>query len=299
VSYVGARAVPVRLREENGFLFDPEELASKIGCWTKLVFLNFPSNPTGVVATQAQLEELAEVILAHAPPGARVYSDESYEDIVFDGLEHRSIASVPGMAERTIIASGVSKSYAWTGGRIGWAILPTRAEAAVFKNLNINYFGSLPPYNQAGARTALESPLSAEVVRSMVESFQDRRDVALPLLNALPGVHCVEPQGAFYLFPNVAELLESVGALDAFDALPPNMQEQTSPATLFQMFLLHRYHLAVMDRRSFGVQGSEGEHFLRLSIATGLEDLREGTVRLGRAGRDRAGFEAYMKEERT
>jgi aspartate/methionine/tyrosine aminotransferase len=198
------------------------------------------------------------------------------------------------MEERTIIVSGVSKSYAWTGGRVGWAILPTKQEAAVFRNLNINYFGSIPPYNQEGARTALEAPESAPVVRSMVESFQERRDFALPLLNAVPGVHCQEPKGAFYLFPNIEGLLRSLGVMDAYDLLPQNVREQTSPATLFQSFLLHRHHVAVMDRRSFGVIGSEGEHFIRLSIATGIDDLREAIGRLARAGRDRAGFADFM-----
>lgn len=294
ISYVGARAVPIPLREANGFVFDPQEMAAHIGCWTKLIFLNFPSNPTGVVASRHELEELADEILTYGPAGVRVYSDESYEDIIFDGLEHRSIASVPGMEERTIIVSGVSKSYAWTGGRIGWAILPTTQEAAVFKNLNINYFGSISPYNQEGARTALESPESIPVVRAMVESFQERRDIALPLLNAVSGVSCQEPKGAFYLFPNIEGLLRSLGAIDAYDGLPQNVREQTSPATLFQMFLLHRHHVAIMDRRSFGVLGSEGEHFVRFSIATGIDDLREAIARLARAGEDRAGFEDFM-----
>ena len=294
IGYVGARAVPIRLHEADGFAIDPQEIAAHVGCWTKLIFVNFPSNPTGVVASRQQLEALAGEILTHGPAGLRVYSDETYEDILFDGREHESIASIPGMAERTIIVSGVSKTYSWTGGRIGWAILPTKEEAAVFKNLGINYYGSLPPYNQEGARTALESPRSAEVVRSMVESFQERRDVALPLLDSIPGVRCHEPHGAFYLFPNIEGLLRSLGAIDAYEQLPPNVREQTSPATLFQLFLLYRYQVATMDRRSFCVPGSEDEHFLRLSISTGMDDLREAITRLARAGMDRSGFADFM-----
>lgn len=296
IQYVGAKPVPLRLDEEKGFGLTGEELEPLLGDRTKLIFLNFPSNPTGGVATEEQLAGLARVILEKAPADARVYSDESYEAIVFDGLEHRSIASVPGMEERTIMVSGVSKTYAWTGGRVGWAVLPTVEEAAVFKNLNVNYVASIPPYNQMGAKVAVEAPESGPAIRRMVDAFQERRDVVVQALNRLEGVSCQIPKGAFYAFPNVAGIVERVGAVEAYDALPGGVRDTTSPTTLFQLFLLYRYRVATMDRRSFGILGSEGEHYLRISIATGMKDLRTAVERIGEAAEDPDGFRAFVGE---
>ncbi|MCJ7815777.1 MAG: pyridoxal phosphate-dependent aminotransferase, partial [Xanthomonadales bacterium] len=160
IPYVGAKPVPIHLQEDQGFSLTAEELEPLISSHTKLIYLNFPSNPTGGVASREQLEALATLILEKTPPNVRVYSDEAYEAIMFDGKEHCSIASVPGMEERTIIASAVSKTYSWTGGRVGWAVYPTVEDAKVHRNLNINYFASIPPYNQIAARVALESPES-------------------------------------------------------------------------------------------------------------------------------------------
>jgi aspartate/methionine/tyrosine aminotransferase len=298
IEYVGARPVPLHLAEEAGFSFTGADLEPLITNRTKIIILNFPSNPTGGVATREQLAEIAEVITARAPQHVRVYSDEVYENILFDGSTHHSIASMPGMADRTIIVSGVSKSYSWTGGRVGWAVLPTAEEAALFKNLNINYVSCVPAYNQMGAKLALESPESRPEIDRMVAAFQERRDVVVDGLNAIPGVTCHKPKGAFYVFPNVGGLCESLGVLAAYDALPAAVRSETSPATLFQMFLLFCHHVAVMDRRSFGAIGAEGRHFLRLSIATGLEDLEEAVGRIARAARDADGFAAFMKEAR-
>ena len=158
IPYFRCTPVPIVLREEEDFGLTRKQLEPLISPRTGLIFLNFPSNPTGGVATREQLEELSEVILERTPPTLRVYSDESYEAITFDGDEHISIASMPGMEARTIIASGVSKTYAWTGGRVGWAVYPTVKEAMVHRKLTINYVASIPPYNQWGAIEALESP---------------------------------------------------------------------------------------------------------------------------------------------
>ena len=166
--YVSAVPVPVHLKEERGFTLSGADIAAAITPRTKLIFLNFPSNPTGGVATREQLGEIAEVIKAKCPKEVRVYSDEIYENILFDGARHQSIASFPGMEERTVIVSGASKSFSWTGGRIGWALFPTVEEAELFKNLNINYFSCIPAYNQEGARLGLESPLAGPAIRAMV-----------------------------------------------------------------------------------------------------------------------------------
>jgi aspartate/methionine/tyrosine aminotransferase len=202
------------------------------------------------------------------------------------------------MAERTLIVSGVSKSYAWTGGRIGWVVFPTADEALVFKNLNINYFSCVPAYNQFGAALALESPLTPPEIARMREAFRERRDFMVAGLNSIPGITCRKPGGAFYLFPNVAGACENVGALAAYAKLPPRTRQRTSPSTLFQMFLLWRHHVATMDRRSFGRIGSEGQHYLRLSIATALDELKIGLERIRAAASDRDGFQDFARNGR-
>jgi aspartate/methionine/tyrosine aminotransferase len=297
-AYLGLKPVPLHLDEQKGFAFSGEDLLPLVTPRTKLIILNFPSNPTGGVATRAQLESIAEVVLAKAPRDVRIYSDEIYENILFDGSVHHSIASVPGMAERTIIASGASKSYSWTGGRVGWAVLPTAEEAAMFKTLNINYFSCIPGYNQMGAKVAIESPESKPAIERMVRAFQERRDHVVQALNSMDGVRCQMPLGAFYVFPNIGGLCERLGAIESYAGLPADVRARTSPATLVQMFLLFRHAVATMDRRAFGVIGAEGRHFLRISVATGLDDLKEGMERIRAASRDRDGFAAFVREGR-
>jgi aspartate/methionine/tyrosine aminotransferase len=291
-TYLGAKPVPLHLDERTGFSFTRSNLESLLSDRTKVIIINFPSNPTGGVATRDQLEGIADLIRDKAPGDVRIYSDEVYEKILFDGEVHHSIASLPGMEERTIIVSGVSKTFSWTGGRVGWAVLPTAEEAALFKNLNINYISCVPPYNQMGAKLGIESPESAVEIGKMVAAFQKRRDLVVAGLNAIEGITCQNPRGAFYVFPNISGACETIGAFVAHEALPPEVRDATSPATLFQMFLLFRYHVAAMDRRSFGAIGSEG----RISIATGIDDLEEAVARIARAATDRDGFAAFMKE---
>ncbi len=295
-TYLRAKPVPLHLREAADFSFTGRELAALITPRTRVIILNFPSNPTGGVVTADQLADIADVIRRKAPPQARIYSDEIYEDILFDGNQHRSIASLPGMAERTIIAGGVSKSFAWTGGRVGWAAFPTAEEAAVFRNLNINYFSCIPAYNQMGAAVALESPQSAVEMARMRASFLERRDLMVAGLNAIPGITCRKPGGAFYLFPNIAGVCRELGAVAAHRHLPPARRDRTSPATLVQMFLLWNYQVATMDRRSFGRIGAEGQHYLRLSIATALADLEIGLLRIRAAAADHEGFRKFIAE---
>jgi aspartate/methionine/tyrosine aminotransferase len=296
IRYVDAVPVPLHLKEELGFSFTGEDLEKLITPKTKLIILNFPSNPTGGVATREQLESIASVIKTKCSPDVRVYSDEIYEDILFDGSKHLSIAALDGMAERTVIASGFSKSYSWTGGRVGFALFPTVEEAQVFKNLNINYFSCIPPYNQEGARVAIDGPERDGEIRKMVTAFEERRDFIVPALNAIDGVRCQNPKGAFYVFPNIEGALKNLGAFELYDALSEDVRAKTSPSTLFQMFLLYEYGVAVMDRKSFGKIGSEKHHYLRLSIANKLEELKLGVELIEKASKDTAGFEAFVKK---
>jgi aspartate aminotransferase len=294
ISYVGATPKPIHLDEEKGFSLSGREIAPLLSERTKLIYVNFPSNPTGGVASKAQLQEIADVIRQRCGKDMRVYSDEVYEHILFDGSQHASVISCPGMEKITILVSGASKSFAWTGGRIGWALFPTAEEAELFRNLNINYFSCIPAYNQEGARLGLESPEVAKVVGEMAAVFQQRRDLVVQSLNAIPGVRCQNPKGAFYVFPNIAGVCRQLGIMEAFQSLPPDVKRKCSPSTLFQMFLLFEYQVATLDRKSFGRLGAEQLHYLRLSIATDTESLKEGMMRFGAAAADRAGFQRFF-----
>jgi len=296
IKYVDARPFPIHLREEKNFTLSGEDIQSLLTKKTKIIFLNFPSNPTGGVASPEQLQDISEVIRRRCTEDVRIFSDEVYENILFDGAKHHSIISCPGMEKVTILVSGASKSFSWTGGRIGWALFPTVEEAEVFRNLNINYFSCIPPYNQEGARLALESPLSQNAIRSMVDTFQERRGIVIDGLNRIKGIRCQKPKGAFYVFPNISEVCENLGIMEAFQSLPPDLQKKTSPPTLFQMFLLFEYQVATMDRKSFGRIGAESFHYLRLSFATDTDSLKEGLRRLSIASQDKKGFGQFFKK---
>jgi aspartate aminotransferase len=298
ITFLGAVPVPLHLREETGFTFTPDDLKRLITPKTRVIFLCSPSNPTGGVFSKEELASIARVIVEHASPDVRVYSDEIYEQCIFDGEQHHSIAVEPGMASRTILASGHSKGFAMTGWRLGYAVLPTAQEAAVFKQLTINVMSCVPPFIQEAGRVALESPESQPYIEHMVSAFQGRRDWVVAALNNIPGVRCQNPKGAFYVFPNVAGMCERLGILDAYDKLPAERRSRTSPSSMLQMFLLYRYGVATMDRNSFGKVGAEGQHFLRLSIATSMERLQEGVQRMHSAATDAAGFAAFLCEEK-
>jgi aspartate aminotransferase len=298
ITYVGAKPVPLPLREETGFTFTPDDIAQRITTRTKAIFLCSPSNPTGGVLTKSDLAGIAQVIATRAQNDVRIYSDEIYEHILFDGCQHHSIAAEPGMRDKTIIASGHSKGFAMTGWRLGYAVLPTTEEAVLFRQLNINAISCVPPFIQEAGRVALESPASQPIIDCMVAAFQERRDWVVAALNRIAGIRCQNPKGAFYVFPNVAGICEQLGIPAAYAALPSASKQRTSPSGMLQMFLLYRYGVATLDRNSFGRIGADGQHFLRLSIAASIDRLKEGVSRIEKASTDRAGFAAFLREER-
>ncbi len=298
VTYLGAVPVPLQLSEEAGFAFDADELAALITERTKLIILCSPSNPTGGVLSDEVLGEIAAVIRERCRPEVRIYTDEVYEHILFDGETHHSIASHPGMPERTVLVSGHSKGFAMTGWRLGYAVLPTVEEAAIFKQLNINIVSCVPAFIQEAGREAYESPESERTVSEMVQAFERRRDWVVPALGDIDGIRCQNPKGAFYVFPNVAGACERLGILEAHVAMEPQARARTSPSGLLQMFLLYRHGVATMDRPSFGAIGAEGQHFLRLSIATGIEQIKRGVARIAEAVEDPQGFARFLEEER-
>ena len=297
VEYVGAQPVPIQLPEQNGFALTAEALSAAITDRTKLIILCSPSNPTGGVYPRAEVEAMAAVIQDKGRADLRIYSDEIYEDILFDGERHLSIAQFPGMADKTIVASGMSKSYAMTGWRLGYSVLPSEDEATVFKQLNINTVSCVPPFIQEAGREALQSEEVRDIVAGMVAEFQQRRDWVVPALNDLPGISCQQPGGAFYVFPNVGGACTDLGAVQAYEALSGDEQATTSPAKMLQMFLLYSRGVASMDRNSFGMKGAGGQHFLRLSIASAMDQLQEGVKRIGEAIGDRSGFQDFLETE--
>ena len=296
ITYIGAKPVPLHLEEKKGFSFSADDLKKLINRKTKLIFINSPSNPTGGVLSKAELSSIAAVIREKCNPNVRIYSDEVYEHIIFDGLGHHSIASQPEMKEKTILVSGHSKSFAMTGWRLGYAILPSRDEAAIFKNLNINNISCTPPFIQEAGREAIENPCSNNVISKMTAEFETRRNYVVKALNSIDGLTCAMPKGAFYVFPNISGVCENLGVLDAYRKLPKKVAEKTSESTLFQKFLLYRYGVATMDRRSFGKIGSKGKHFIRISTATSLELLQKGIAKIEEAARDQKGFTAFMRK---
>ena len=196
-SFVGARPVPIALSEAHGFRLDVDELRSLVTDRTRLIIFNSPANPTGGVLSRADLEAIAAIAIERDIP---VLADEIYGRIVYEG-EHISIASLPGMAERTILLDGFSKTFAMTGWRLGFAALPP-ALVSAFSRLIINSVSCTSAFSQIAAVEALTGPQDA--VDALVEEFRVRRSLIVEGLNALPGVRCQLPSGAFYAFPNVS-----------------------------------------------------------------------------------------------
>ena len=296
VTFVGATPVPLHLKESKGFSFSADELSQLITSKTKLIIICSPSNPTGGVLSGADIESIAEVINEKCNSSVRVFSDEVYERILFDGSVHKSIASVPGMQDKTIVVSGHSKSFAMTGWRLGFAVLPTEQEAKHFTNFNINIISCTPPFSQvAGVEAYINEKTNAEVLH-MVKNFEERRNYATPALNAIDGVTCANPKGAFYVFPNIQGMCENLDVFEHHKSLPTEIKVDAGPSKLIQMFLIYRYGVATMDRQSFGSIGSKDMHFLRLSTATDLESIKKGIDRINKASKDRNGFANFIKE---
>jgi aspartate/methionine/tyrosine aminotransferase len=195
--FVGGTAVALPIRQENDFRIDIDEMASLVTAKTKMIVLNSPANPTGGVLTREDLERIAAIAQEH---DLVVLSDEIYSRILYEG-EHVSIATLPGMAERTIVLDGFSKTYAMTGWRLGYAIVP-ESLAFAFGRLIINSVSSATTFAQVGAVEALRGPQDA--VDAMVAEFRARRDLVVDGLNSLPGISCLRPKGAFYVFPDVS-----------------------------------------------------------------------------------------------
>jgi aspartate/methionine/tyrosine aminotransferase len=196
--FVGGTPVPVPIRQELDFRIDLDEVASLVTAKTRMLVINSPANPTGGVLTRSDLEAIAELAIRH---DLVVLADEIYGRILYDGEEHVSIASLPGMAERTIVLDGFSKTFAMTGWRLGYAIVPPSL-IPTYGQLVINTISCAPTFAQIGAVEAIRGP--QEPMAAMVEEFRARRDLVVAGLNDIPGIECRTPRGAFYAFPRVS-----------------------------------------------------------------------------------------------
>jgi len=243
-AFAGAKPVPVPLREENGFVIDPEELASLVTDRTKLLILNSPHNPCGSASTPEQLQAIAEIAIAN---DLVVLSDEVYWALRYDG-EHHSVLDVDGMAERTVLLDGWSKTFAMTGWRLGFGVFPQPLIEPVTRLL-INSVSCTSAFSQYAAIAALDGPW--DDVDRMLDAFRERREVIVSGLNAVPGVSCIEPGGAFYAFPNISEL--------------------GLPAATLADRLLDEAGVACLPGTSFGAYG---EGHLRFSYANSVDNIR-------------------------
>jgi aspartate aminotransferase len=259
IDFVGAGAVPIPLREEKAFRLDVEELAGLVTPRTRLLILNSPANPTGGVLER---EDLAAIARLAVERDLIVLADEIYSEILYEG-EHISIATMPGMAERTIVLDGFSKTYAMTGWRLGYGLMPEELAGQVAK-LMVNSVSCTSSAVQRAGLEALTGP--QDEVREMVEAFRRRRDLIVEGLNAIPGISCVQPSGAFYVFPNITGT--GMGSKAFADRL------------------LEEHGVAALAGTSFGEQG---EGYVRLSYANSEENLAKALERIGAAARTTAG----------
>lgn len=296
IPLTGALPKPLTLEPQDHFILSPKRLSENLSLNSKLLFLNYPSNPTGAVLNNQAIADLGAVILQQAPEQFRIFSDEIYEDIRFENHPVASFTSHPELSKKTILCSGFSKSHAWTGGRIGYVVLPTPEEAQYFRIWNTHYFSCVSPYQQAAAVVALTDPEAQQALESMRAAFEKRRDSGHAALLKIPGITCTKPLGAFYLFPNIEAICQRLGILEAHQQLPPSLQSEHPPSRLFKHFLLETQGVTVMDRLAFAKAGAQGQHFIRISIAAPEADLLEGIERIKQASQDKNGFQAFLQK---
>ncbi len=251
VGFAGGVKRPIPLREERGFRLDVNELADLVNDRTRLIILNSPHNPTGSVLTRADVAAIADII---GDTSVMVLSDEIYSEVIYDA-EHVSIASFPGMLERTIILDGFSKTYAMTGWRLGYGVFPDGLAPLIAK-LQVNATSCTASFTQRAGVEALTGPRDGP--QAMLAEFQRRRDVIVRGLNEIAGVSCVEPEGAFYVFPNIKRTGKS-------------SQEVAD-------LLLYEGGVASLAGTSFG---AGGQGYLRLSYANSVENIQLALERMG------------------
>jgi aspartate aminotransferase len=259
VILTGAKPVILKTNASAGFKIGPGQLEEAINSRTKAVIINSPSNPTGVAYTQAELAELAEVVVQK---DVLVISDDIYEKILYDGISFANMATVNAdMKERTVVVNGVSKSHAMTGWRIGYAAGPVEIIAAATK-LQSQNTSNPTSIAQKAAVEALNGDQA--IVEAMVKEFEKRRNIMVDRLNAIPGITCMTPQGAFYVFPEIAGLLgRKYGG------------KVLATSSDVAAWLLDEANVAVIPGGEFG----QDDH-IRLSYATSMSNIEKGLKRI-------------------
>jgi len=250
IEFAGGKAVPLLYREERDFRFDIAELEEKINPKTKMLIINSPQNPTGGFLEESDLKRIAELAVEN---DVIVLSDEVYSKIIYEG-EHLTVATYPGMQERTILMDAHSKTYAMTGWRLGYAAMPTPI-AERFTKLNTNVYSHATSFVQTAGVEALEGPQGE--VEKMVAIFKERRDAIVDGLNDIKGFSCLRPKGAFYVFPNIKET--GMSSQDMADKI------------------LNEAGVACLSGTCFG---SFGEGYIRFSYANSLENIKEALARI-------------------
>lgn len=257
VTLVGGNPVHLPLHESNGFQIDPDELKRLITAKTKAIVINSPSNPTGMVIKEKVLKEIAKIAVEH---DLWIISDELYEDILFDGKKNVSIASFPGMKERTISIFGFSKSYAMTGWRLAYMACP---EALIDEIIKVQQNTAVCPNSvtQRAVLYGLQNQTETAIeIEKMRKAYQERRDILIAGFNEIGKFHCLNPEGAFYAFPNITETGMS--------------SEELS------MYLMEQYGVVVVPGTAFG---QYGEGYLRFSFATSIDMIKKGIEKMKEA----------------
>lgn len=257
IDYTGAIAVPIPIREENGFAFSAEETLSKITPKTRLLIINSPANPTGGVTPRAEIEKLVAGLADF--PEVAILSDEIYDVMTYDGEQHTSLLTFPDIRNRLIVLNGWSKTWAMTGWRMGWSIWPTGPEGGNLydkvRKLAVNCWSCVNTPSQFAGIAAIDGP--QDRVDEMLTAFDNRRKLVVERLNAIPGIRCATPKGAFYAFPNIADL--GIGAKELASRL------------------LEEKGVALVGGPDFG---EFGEGYIRLSCAASEERIEEAIRRI-------------------
>jgi len=257
IEFTGALPVPVPIREENGFAFSAEETLSLITPRTRLLILNSPANPTGGVTPRAEIEKLVKGLEKH--PDVAVLSDEIYDVMTYDGEKHTSLLQFPEIRDRLIVLNGWSKTWAMTGWRMGWSIWPNGEKGAHLydkvRKLAVNCWSCVNAPSQYAGIAAIDGP--QDDVEKMMRAFDRRRKVVVEGLNALPGVSCITPKGAFYAFPNISGTGRKAKKLASA--------------------LLEEAGVALIGGPDFGVLG---EGYMRLSYANSEENILRALERI-------------------
>ncbi len=250
INFAGGKAVPLPLREDKGFSFDREEFISLLSKRTKMIIINSPHNPTGGILSADDIDLIAKTA---KDMGILVLTDEVYKNIIY-GEKHHSIYSIAGMKDNCVLLDGFSKTYSMTGWRLGYGVMPTEL-ASKIERLIINSNSCTSTFSQYAAVEALKGPTKES--ESMVKVFKKRRDFIVEGLNSLPGVSCIKPKGAFYVFPNVSEI---------------SMQSDQ-----LEDYLLNDAGVAVLSGSAFGKHGND---YLRLSYANSIENIEKALERI-------------------